>query len=75
MDILTGDEELDKDVKPIFAGISLTKAFLFIDALMDFAEDPEDFRTLCLIHAETEDDRKLLSEIQNRLDMLEEMGS
>ena len=46
-----------------------------LTSLMDFAEDPEDFRTLCLIHAETEDDRKLLSEIQNRLDMLEEMGS
>ena len=45
------------------------------DALMDFAEDPEDFRTLCKIHAETEDDRQMLSEIQNRLDILEELGS
>jgi hypothetical protein len=45
------------------------------DALMDFAEDPEDFRILCKIHAETEDDRKLLSKLQNRLDILEDMGS
>lgn len=45
------------------------------DKLMDFAEDPEDFRTLCRIHAKTEGDRQLLSEIQNRLDMLEDMGS